>query len=329
MSAEVKVIATSPSDLHLVLGSGGTRAFLTGAGTILACEVAGVKSWKSIGGVSGGAIISALYAGGLNAAALLKEVIGYDFATLFRQTGSFYDMIRSRLPRRPKNMVRRAIRDGIMKSDGLGAIIDKHVSGWPANFWTMAVSGKYQFLFTADGVFQIDGDQSMRISDVPAPLGLAIRASCAVPGIMEAIEFYGHHLFDGALSDWGDCPTGIARRHFQAPANKIVACDSSGGMTHQRRAWFVLGRLISGRFSPRLHAESRADEIFIVPRVEHLADALQFSLSREQKEAAVLAGFSATVDRLARSGLLVGDILAKCRNACRSYDDLHRLLIAI
>ncbi len=329
MTEALDTDTTSHSDLHLVLGSGGTRAFLTGAGTILACEVAGVKNWKSIGGVSGGAIISALYAGGLNAAALLKEVIGYDFATLFHQTSTFYDMFRSQLPRRPKNMVRRAIREGIMKSDGLGAIIDKHVSDWPANFWTMAVSGRYQFLFTADGVFQIEGEQTVRISDVPAPLGLAIRASCAVPGIMEAIEFAGHHLFDGALSDWGDCPTGIARRHFMAPANKIVACDSSGGMTHQRRAWFLLGRLITGRFSHKLNAESRADEIFIVPRVEHLADALQFSLSRDQKEAAVLAGFSATVERLAKSGLLVGDILAKCRDACRSYSDLHRLLIAI
>lgn len=257
-----------------------------------------------------------------------QKVIEYDFATLFRRTGTIYEMIRSHLPRRPKNMERRSIREGIMNSDGLGAIIDHHVSGWPANFWTMAVSGKYHILFTADGVFQIHGELTDRISDTPAPLGLAIRASCAVPGILEAIEFAGRHLFDGALSDYGDCPTGIVRQHFQAPASKIVACDVSGGMTRQRRAWFALGRLISGRISQRLQIQSRVDEIFIAPRVDHLGDSLEFRLTREQKEAAVLAGFTAAAERLAKSGLLTGDRLTQCREASRSYSDLHRQLIA-
>ncbi len=86
MNASQDLNATNLSNLHLVCGSGGTRAFLTGAGAILACDTAGVKKWDSIGGVSGGSIISALYAGGMSAPQLVEEVIGYDFATLFRQT---------------------------------------------------------------------------------------------------------------------------------------------------------------------------------------------------------------------------------------------------
>jgi predicted acylesterase/phospholipase RssA len=320
--------ATHLSDLHLVCGSGGTRAFLTGAGTILACDAAGVKNWNSIGGVSGGSIISALYAGGMPAPALVEEVISYDFATLFRKTGTLYEMIRSHLPRRPKTLERRAIREGIMKSDGLGAIIEEHVTEWPANFWTMAVSGKYQILFTADGVFQTHRGLTTRISDRPAPLGLAIRASCAVPGILESIEYLGRHLFDGALSDFGECPTGIVQRHFFAPAHKIVACDVSGMMTRQRRALFALGRLISGRISQRLNPANRAGEIFIAPKVEHLGGSLEFTLTREQKEAAVLSGFAAAVEVLARSGVLLGDRLTLCQEASRSYKDLYRLLIS-
>lgn len=320
--------ATNLSNLHLVCGSGGTRAFLTGAGAILACDAAGVKTWKSIGGVSGGSIISALYAGGMPAPVLVEQVISYDFATLFSKTRTLYELIRSNLPRRPKTIERRAIREGIMKSDGLGAIIDEHVPDWPENFWTMAVSGKYHILFTAHGVFQIHKGRTTRISDKPAPLGLAIRASCAVPGIMESIEYRGRQLFDGALSDYGDCPTGIVQRHFMAPANRIVACDVSGGMTRQRRALFAVGRLISGRISQRLNPNTRTAEIFIAPRVEHLGGSLEFSLTRKQKEAAVLSGFSAAVDQLAKSGLLSGDKLSLCREASRSYEDLYRLLIA-
>lgn len=316
------------SNLHLVCGSGGTRAFLTGAGAILACDTAGVKKWDSIGGVSGGSIISALYAGGMSAPQLVEEVIGYDFATLFSKTGTLYGMIRSHLPRRPKTLERRAIREGIMKSDGLGAIIDQHVPDWPENFWTMAVSGKYQILFTAQGVFQVHNGRTTRISDRPAPLGLAIRASCAVPGILESIEFLGRHLFDGALSDYGDCPIGIAKRHFMAPANKIVACDVSGGMTRQRRALFALGRLISGRISQKLNVDTRAGEIFIAPKVAHLGGSLEFTLTREQKEAAVLSGFSAAVDQLSSSGVLSGEKLTLCQEASKSYSDLFRLLIA-
>jgi len=328
MNAALETNAASFSDLHLVLGSGGTRAFLAGAGTILACDVAGVKNWKSIGGVSGGSIISALYAGGVPAPVLVEEVIGYDFSKLFRQTGTIYRLIRSQFPRRPKNMERLPIRKGIMTSDGLGAIVEQHVSTWPANFWTMAVSGKYQVLFTANGVFQVNKGAVICISDVPAPLGVAIRASCAVPGILESIEFSGRQLFDGALSDFGDCPTEIVRRHFGASSRKIVACDVSGGMTRKRKAWLILGRLITGRISQRLHVHSRADEIFIAPRVDHLSHSLEFSLTREQKEAAVLSGFSAAVERLAKSGLLSGELLTRCLEAAQSYTNLHRLFIA-
>lgn len=328
MNALVNPHAMGISDLHLVCGSGGTHAFLIGAGTILACDFAGITNWKSIGGISGGAIIAALYAGGLPAPALVEKVVGFDFATLFLRTGTIYELIRSHLPHRPKNMERRPIREGIMKSAGLGAIIDQHVSRWPANFWTMAVSGKYHILFTADGVFQIYAGQIDRISETPAPLGLAIRASCAVPGILEAIEFAGRFLFDGALSDYGDCPSGIVRQHFGAPAHEIVSCDGSGGMTRQRRAWFALGRLISGRTSQKFLRQSRDEEIFIAPRTNHLGDPLEFNPTREIKEAAVLAGFNSAVGRLAQQGLLTGVRLMQCRDAGRSYSDLHRLIIA-
>lgn len=328
MNAHIDTNATDFSELHLVCGSGGTHAFLTGAGTILACDIAGIKSWRSIGGVSGGSIITALYAGGYPAPLLVEKVLAYDFSTLFSKTRTMYEMIRSRLPRWSKKTKRGGrIREGIMKSEGLGIMIDEHVSVWPENFWTMAVSGKYHVLFTAQGVFQISNGKTVKLSDKPAPLGLAIRASCAVPGILESIEYLGRNLFDGALSDYGDCPTGFVRKHFLAPANKIVACDVSGGMTRTRRALFAVGRLISGRLSQRLLWDSREEEIFIAPKVSHLFDSLEFSLTRAQKEAAVLSGFAASIEKLAAAGVLTGDKLALCQEASKSFENLRRLLL--
>jgi hypothetical protein len=99
-------------------------------------------------------------------------------------------------------------------------------------------------------------------------------------------------------------------------------------MTRQRRAIFALGRLITGRISQKLHVNSRADEIFIAPKVQHLGGSLEFTLSRDQKEAAVLSGFSAAVVELARTGVLTDDKLTLCQEAMKSYSDLHRVLIA-
>lgn len=318
--------APSHSNLHLVCGSGGVRAFLTGAGTILACDAAGITSWETIGGVSGGSIISALYAGGVPAPELVEQVIEFDFSTLFKKTDSIANIIRAHLPRRPKNVGKHALREGLLKSAGLGQIIDEYVPNWPANFWTIAVAGNYHILFTADGVFQIGNGKSVRISDKPAPMGLAIRASCAIPGILESIDYLGRHLFDGALSEYGDCPTGVVRTHFKGASEKIIACDVSGVMTRQKKAIRILGRIISGGITRKMNEHQRAGEIFIAPKLEAFGS-LQFSLNRKTKEQAVLSGFRASVEELSKAGILTGEKLELCQKACQSYAEMHRLLI--
>lgn len=51
---------------HLVIEQGGTRALVTGMGATLALRAAGLKSWSTIGGISGGSIPAILMASKLN-----------------------------------------------------------------------------------------------------------------------------------------------------------------------------------------------------------------------------------------------------------------------
>src|SRR5207249_2880078 len=55
--------------------------------------------------------------------------------------------------------------------------------------------------------------------------GLAIRATSAIPGIIDAVKWNGCYLFDGALSVDGRTPITPVKRHFGYNAERIVAVD--------------------------------------------------------------------------------------------------------
>ncbi|HEY9871521.1 MAG TPA: patatin-like phospholipase family protein, partial [Candidatus Obscuribacterales bacterium] len=203
--------AEAPSGKHLVCGSGGTKAYLGGAGAILAFDFAGVDDWQTIGGVSGGSIPSLLLAAGVDPAMIVANAIDIDFSQLLVKTDSFSNVLKTRL--RPGLHRGKRLRDGIVDSRCLGSLLERFVPEWPANYWTMAVAGNSMLLFTADGVFEYHGGRRRRISSTPAPVGLAVRASCAVPGVIESVRFAGRDLFDGALSPYGGCPTSMVKRH--------------------------------------------------------------------------------------------------------------------
>ena len=63
--------------LHLVCGSGGSRAILAGTGAILALNVAGHKKFHSVGGISGGSIPTALLALGMDSKELTRFCLLY------------------------------------------------------------------------------------------------------------------------------------------------------------------------------------------------------------------------------------------------------------
>lgn len=320
------LIARGVGKRHLLCGSGGSRAILGSAGFILACEIAELTEWLTIGGISGGSIPTLLKAQGVPGKKLVRLGIGIDFTDLVTKHANPISILLAFLMKDRFEQTRP--RQGVMNSEKLGEFVDSLGTVWPKNYWTMAVVGRTQIIFTADGVYQFAADGSHRqISDKPAPLGLAIRASCAVPGIIDAPYFLGKYLFDGALSWDGACPSGVLIRNFGATPESIVACDVSDPAENKTfwnrwKLWFW--RMLCGKrcVVPVVRPTLGTERVLTIRPPQATFGALQFKLTEEQKWEAVHQGFVAAVRELEQAGLLTG---AKLEDAHYLAADVERL----
>ena len=144
---------------HLVIGAGGSRAFLTGIGAIVALKLGGLKEWSSIGGVSGGSIPALFMAHGLGLQELVEGLISLDFRNLMRSCPSGKDAMQEHAldaegNAPAPNFVARLLARGALHTDMLGQAVESVVPEWPDNFWTMAMSQRSHVVFTKVGVFE-------------------------------------------------------------------------------------------------------------------------------------------------------------------------------
>ncbi len=302
----------SPALYNLVVSSGGSRAILAGAGTIVACHLAGITQFRTVGGVSGGSIPTALLASGIAAPKLLRHAMAVDFSELVDWEAGIFGSVLAFLKKDFYEQVRNRPVNGILNTEKLGAFIESFSPTWPENFWTMAAAGNSQIVFTKDGVFEFTADgKRITLSDKPAPLGLAIRASCTIPGIISAVQFGDRYLFDGALTRDGICPVGVKIRHFGfIPGNTIACCVGEEFMNgiagYLRRLW---RSLFGGDSTPEWGPET-GGVIEVHPHFNHI-NALSFKLSEDDKWLAVVLSFRETVIHLADQGVLTGEARKK------------------
>lgn len=293
---------------RLVCGSGGSRAILASGGAIYALHRAGFNDWKTVGGISGGSIPTVLLAAGYHPSELLQMAVDIDFSSLLtRRTNLFLTFLAFLLKER---LAQTRPRKAVLGSEKLGKFIDERCPEWPANYWTMAVAGRTQVFFTADGVWQYLHDGTMRrLSDEPAPLGLAVRASCAVPGIIEPVQYKGIYLFDGALSWDGQCPIGAVLEHYKGSPAEIAACDvgdrETEGTSLVNRFW----RVFCGNNCvwPEDEQDPRAfiaDGAIVATPAVNSFGSLQFTLTLDQKWEGVMSGYAATVSEMWKAGLI-------------------------
>lgn len=328
MSPSDKVVAPSPTALqkHIVCGAGGSRAILASAGAVMACKIAGITEWQSIGGISGGSIPAVALASGIDPRDIMQLTVDIDFSSLVPRHATPISTVLAFILKdrfeytRPKK--------GVLSSEKLGTFIDSLVPVWPKGFWTMAVVARTQILFTEHGVYQyLRNGQRRVLSTTPAPVGLAIRATCAVPGIIDAVPYQGRHLLDGALSWDGQCPVGISQRHFGADSNQIIACDV--GEEKSRLAPFARvfwSMLCGGHCVDHTGVKTVMpnDVLMIKPKVWSVRS-LQFKLTTDQKWQAVHSGFQEAVVQLSRAGLLTGDRLYQALDICSDLNALKAL----
>lgn len=325
--------------IHLVGSSGGSRAILGVAGSIPAIEQAGIKNLESIGGISGGSIPTAMYALGLSAKETLRLAVDIDFSSkLIRHASILHILFAYFMQGR---FAQTRPRKGVMSSEPLGEYIDEIVTrlqaesspslinGWPKGYWTMAVQGENKILFTEHGVFELTPDGKRNVlSNKPAPLGLAVRASCAVPGIISAVYYKGRYLFDGALTRHGRCPIDIPIAHKSALPEYIIAVDvGDDDSKKSQRLMKLWSILCGGNCVPdekeRILTESDV-AVLVKPELGFFRS-LQFTLTRDQKWRAVMAGYVATVKSLKQAGMIEGETLHKMQTIVSAFQRIESM----
>jgi predicted acylesterase/phospholipase RssA len=306
---------------HLVCSSGGSRAILGAAGAIAAIDQAGIREdLESIGGVSGGSVPTAFYAGGMTAKQTLQLTIDIDFSSMLTRHGSIIQILFAYFMQGRFEKTRP--RHGVLSSEKLGIYIDDKVPAWPTwtdkngvkrGYWTMAVVGKNQVLFDHTGVREIAPDGTVTVlSDKPAPLGLAVRASCSIPGIISAVPFKGRFLFDGALSRDGGCPVDIPARHYGATHPTTIACDVGDDTNKSSKRLLKLWKLLCGGNCLPEWEDKELTEKFgmvVIKPAPTSFRSLQFSLTRDQKWLAVMDSYIASIEGLKRGGRISGKAL--------------------
>ena len=341
--------ADSGPDYHLLISSGGSRAILAGAGVILMCEHAGIKSWKSVGGISGGSLPSVMVAAGMDAKTTVKTALDVDFSSLLNRRGSMLKILFAYLMQSRYEKTRP--RFGVLSSEQVGDFVEDIVSRysgekkvpknsggpplWPRRFpyWTMANVGDDHLVFNSSGVHEIKKNGGYRLLNTePAPLGAAVRGSCAVPGIIDAVPVriagQDYWLHDGALSAEGRTPTSVPEKFFGATPDKIIVCDVGDGGNNphgERKAKraTTLWRLICGKLCvPEFDPEPLDPEkgyVIVEPTITNFGS-LQFTLTRDQKWEAVMSGFMGAVAPFAAAGLLSGAGLALAQQVTSEFN---------
>ncbi|MBX9686249.1 MAG: patatin-like phospholipase family protein [Candidatus Obscuribacterales bacterium] len=313
---------------HYVISAGGSRAILAGCGSIFASQIAGLK-WDTIGGVSGGSIPAVMLAAGMPPAQLLQFALEIDFREMcVNKAGKIRTLLAILLKEYHEHPENRPSY-GIMETDKLGAFINSKVSSWPDKFWTMAVDGDSQIVFKKDGIFEYTGDgRCIQWAKDPGPVGFAVQATCAIPGVTQPPKLKGRYLFDGAFSKDGMCPVGVPIRHFGVPPSSVVGLCvgedlQEGVMGMFRRFW----KWIWGIKPDSSWNEGTAGVVDIHPHVSHI-HALRFELTADEKWLAILEGFSTTVYALASHGTLKGERLNKALSILGSLPDLKTVALS-
>lgn len=332
----IDLLAEKIGAQHVVFSSGGTQATVSGCGA--ACALVYASKLKrgvhpsdyltSIGGVSGGATPALMLASRMAPEVMFERAIGTDMSGLLvrrETTGGKLDKVSA--------FLRNQLREGSYDSEAYGAHVAELVNNqWPSNFWTMASANGHPRIFTARGAFEVTSSnarnghvtyRSNQIAHKPVSIATAICATIAVPGLIESVQHEGKHLYDGALTYMGGCPTEVPELLFQAAHRNVM-----GIVILPTRTAKALGEL--ARFSIARRVKRRVHRINLglnvnLPRLPF--GIFDFSISRKQRKDLFVSGFQHTCQSLYELGELSEQGLRDALTACESEESLVNLLM--
>lgn len=245
----------------LVLGAGAARGFAH-IGVIKVLEAQGIRP-DIVVGSSAGSVIAALYASGASGNELNRLALNLDEATIADWGLPFAGRF-----------------GGLIKGDALQAMVNREVH-----------NKTIEQMNTPLGVVATDLQSGKGILFRSGNTGLAVRASCSVPGVFQPAVISSKEYIDGGLV--APVPVSYAR---QMGATLVIAVNISSEPVHQDASGTlgILQQTISIMQRSINQYELKAADIVITPQLKQMSSA-----DFKSRNAAVLAGEIAAQEQMA------------------------------
>jgi len=245
----------------LVLGAGAARGFAH-IGVIKVLEAQGIRP-DIVVGSSAGSVIAALYASGASGNELNRLALNLDEATIADWGLPFAGRF-----------------GGLIKGDALQAMVNREVHNKTIEQMNIPLGVVATDLQSGKGILFRSGNT-----------GLAVRASCSVPGVFQPAVISGKEYIDGGLV--APVPVSYAR---QMGATLVIAVNISSEPVHQDASGTlgILQQTISIMQRSINQYELKAADIVITPQLKQMSSA-----DFKSRNAAVLAGEIAAQEQMA------------------------------
>ena len=244
----------------LVLGAGAARGFAH-IGVIKALEAQGIKP-DIVVGSSAGSVIAALFASGATGNDLNRLALNLDEATIADWGLPFAGRF-----------------GGLIKGDALQNMVNREVQNKSIEQMRVPLGIVATDLQSGKGVLFRSGNT-----------GLAVRASCSVPGIFQPAIISGKEYVDGGLV--APVPVSYAR---QMGATLVIAVNISSEPTHQDASgtFGIMQQTISIMQRSINQYELKNADIVITPLLKQMS-----SGEFKSRNAAILAGEVAAQEQM-------------------------------
>jgi len=246
--------------IGLVLGAGAARGFAH-VGVIKALEAQGIRP-DIVVGSSAGSVIAALFASGATGNDLNRLALNLDEATIADWGLPFAGRF-----------------GGLIKGDALQNMVNREVQNKSIEQMRIPLGIVATELQSGKGVLFRSGNT-----------GLAVRASCSVPGIFQPAVISGKEYVDGGLV--APVPVSFAR---QMGATLVIAVNISSEPVHQDASgtFGVMQQTISIMQRSINQYELKNADIVITPHLKQMS-----SGDFKSRNAAILAGEVAAQEQM-------------------------------
>ncbi len=253
-----------PTKIALVLGAGAAKGFAH-IGVLKVLEAQKVPVAMVVG-TSVGSFVGSLYASGYDAYALQKIALSLDR----------WDLAELTIPDK-----------GFLKGERLRDFVNSKVNGVPLE--------KLKIPFYAVATDIRTGEEAVFAT---GNTGMAVQASCAIPGVFQPASFAGNSYVDGGVVN--PLPIDVARRHG---ADMVIAVDITAGIDHKlpTGAMETIMKSIDIMYNKISQLTISKADVVIKPKVTTVS-AVDFS----QRHEAIMEGERAALAAMPRINEILG-----------------------